>query len=709
MRIKWLHLSDIHFNYKNFDSEVLRGEFIRRIAALSNRERFTHLILSGDLLFGNQDEKERSIATISFIRRLAEAMAIVKEKVIIVPGNHDHDRSCASEIIGDLSESIKGKVSVGEETEKLAGSNIDELLNAFEHFNDIYKEIFQNDYYLAADNPHILFIDNEVAFLKLNTAWLEYKSGEAVYIGRMQLLELLQAHKSELEGKIIIAVGHHPLEDFAEEDRFRLLKLFSTFNISLYLCGHQHQATTRYFNEHDVLQIVCPGGYLDGYSTGGYITGLIDTDCDLYKAEAYVFNDTDWRIYSEFNQSDEHGIYWITTKRFRNASGIAVAAFNLLDGNGSRNDFEDALGTDNFEMIPLTPAVVHQENVDWITQQRFVDDVVGKIRTKITEGKVVHIFPIAPIPTLMYLGFKLQHADKIVIHQLDRQKSRWVYNEEIEDAEPEIRHSICNRSKLAILLSTSAPVEMKLVSNALSCDISDYDTIEIKLNNYEIGHPLYITGVNKVVKTLFEKIDSLATSYESIHFFSAVPAGLALEIGRNLLRSIYCNVFTYNLSGGDYHEAIIINRNEPVKKDDDAKSDEMVYIERYNLSVTMLPVLGKVACGELAEAILESDEYIPVPTEMIGSGEYFVLIAHGDSMINAGIADGNYVVIRRQQVADDGKIVVSIVDGETNLKRLRHDVKNQKIILHPENEMYPDQVYDDLEIQGVAVMIIKRI
>ena len=99
MRIKWLHLSDIHFNYKNYDSELLRKDFIERIAELSKGESFTHLFLSGDILYRNGTPDSK---TISFLEQLIASMSLSKECVVIVPGNHDHDREVSKTLVSSL-------------------------------------------------------------------------------------------------------------------------------------------------------------------------------------------------------------------------------------------------------------------------------------------------------------------------------------------------------------------------------------------------------------------------------------------------------------------------------------------------------------------------------------------------------------------------------------------------------------------------------
>ena len=124
-----------------------------------------------------------------------------------------------------------------------------------------------------------------------------------------------------------------------------------------------------------------------------------------------------------------------------------------------------------------------------------------------------------------------------------------------------------------------------------------------------------------------------------------------------------------------------------------------------NSGVIRAAVVGSIACGipNLAEENIE--EYVSLPRSMFGNGEFFILKANGESMIDAGIETGDLVVIRKQSCAEDGQIVVALVEDETTLKRLYRE--NGKVRLHPENRDMEDIIVDDCSIQGVAVKVIK--
>lgn len=120
----------------------------------------------------------------------------------------------------------------------------------------------------------------------------------------------------------------------------------------------------------------------------------------------------------------------------------------------------------------------------------------------------------------------------------------------------------------------------------------------------------------------------------------------------------------------------------------------------------IVPLVGEIACGEPLFAVENIEESYIFPKSLFGDGELFMLTAKGDSMIDAGISKGDLLVLRRQTAADDGDIVVALIDNDATLKRIYH--KDGKIILHPENKEMEDIVLDNCNVQGVLVGCIKK-
>ena len=120
-----------------------------------------------------------------------------------------------------------------------------------------------------------------------------------------------------------------------------------------------------------------------------------------------------------------------------------------------------------------------------------------------------------------------------------------------------------------------------------------------------------------------------------------------------------------------------------------------------------VPVLGTIACGIPKFAEENIEEYVRLPVALFGKGNFFILRAYGDSMIEAGIDNGDLVLIRQQNYADEGQIVVALMEAEATLKRFYPEPKKHRIRLHPENSRMDDIYVDNCEIQGVAVKVLK--
>ena len=122
-----------------------------------------------------------------------------------------------------------------------------------------------------------------------------------------------------------------------------------------------------------------------------------------------------------------------------------------------------------------------------------------------------------------------------------------------------------------------------------------------------------------------------------------------------------------------------------------------------------LPLLGKIAAGVPIEAMGQERDRLRVPENMLGAGEHYLLEIEGDSMINAGILNGDYVVIKKTDTAQSGEIVVALVDGDTaTLKRLRR--KGASIALEAANPAYKTRIYnaDEVSVQGRLVGLMRK-
>ncbi len=147
-----------------------------------------------------------------------------------------------------------------------------------------------------------------------------------------------------------------------------------------------------------------------------------------------------------------------------------------------------------------------------------------------------------------------------------------------------------------------------------------------------------------------------------------------------------------------------------IKKDSEnlASAVTAAYANENTSQLDQIPLRGKIAAGTPIEAINHDGEFIDIPPGFAGSGELYALTIEGDSMINAGIHDSDIVIIKQCDTAENGTIIVALVDGEeATLKRLRR--AGNKIVLEPENDEYEPRILepDRVKIQGRLVSLMR--
>ena len=120
-----------------------------------------------------------------------------------------------------------------------------------------------------------------------------------------------------------------------------------------------------------------------------------------------------------------------------------------------------------------------------------------------------------------------------------------------------------------------------------------------------------------------------------------------------------------------------------------------------------MPLLGTVAAGQPIFAAESYDGYFSLPENFFSGDDLFMLNVKGSSMVKIGMFDGDKVVVRKQQTADNGDIVVALVDDSSTVKRFFK--RDGKYVLHPENDDMEDFVYDDVQILGKVVGLIRNI
>lgn len=146
----------------------------------------------------------------------------------------------------------------------------------------------------------------------------------------------------------------------------------------------------------------------------------------------------------------------------------------------------------------------------------------------------------------------------------------------------------------------------------------------------------------------------------------------------------------------------------------DGKTIETSHTDKCISGYFSAPVVGSVRCGDPETEEESVEEYVSLPTSIFGTGEFYILRAVGDSMIDAGINENDLVLIKKQSTASEGDIVVALDENNENTLKTYTgiDEESQQAILRYENkEAYPDKVIKvkQLVVQGVAVNVIKKL
>lgn len=192
---------------------------------------------------------------------------------------------------------------------------------------------------------------------------------------------------------------------------------------------------------------------------------------------------------------------------------------------------------------------------------------------------------------------------------------------------------------------------------------------------------------------LMDKILKFAEEYYLDNGYSPATSAIAAEL--NISRA---TAYRY-----------LVEMNDRGMVEYDGQEIHTAVTRKLNSEINRTAIVGSVPCGSPQYEEENIEEYISLPTAIFGKGDFFILRASGQSMIEAGIDDGDLVVVRKQNFADEGDIIVALVDNQNTLKRFYRDEENKKVILHPENKRMKDIVVDGCYIQGVACHVIKAL
>ena len=151
-----------------------------------------------------------------------------------------------------------------------------------------------------------------------------------------------------------------------------------------------------------------------------------------------------------------------------------------------------------------------------------------------------------------------------------------------------------------------------------------------------------------------------------------------------------------------------LEKNGYIRRDPTKPRAIEIIDDNFNLTrreVVNVPLIGQVAAGQPILAVENITNYFPIPAEFLNNSETFMLNVKGDSMINMGIYDGDMIIVRRQQTADSGEVIVALVDDSATVKRFYKEDGHYR--LQPENDFMDPIIVDNVEIVGKVIGLIR--
>lgn len=308
-RLNWLHLSDIHFNYENFDVKRMRELLVHQLEVIIESTPVHFIVITGDIVFkcGNYSSE-----LFSFLNQVLQVCHLDVNHLFMVPGNHDLKRTQARTAMID-------SLQRDEIFEDIDGSLKKELLKSQEAFYKFYTGFKGGK--SKEKEPYWTFIGEKYNIIHINTALICGKDGEEGRL-KIDLSEMLKAvEKVKKSENLSIAIGHHTLECLSETNRKKVFYLFEDYGVDLYLCGHLHKMNccSEDLGTKALPEIVSGAGICGKYGEAGFVFGSFDRESANCQLVFYHWdNENDqWVVTPEVNRKTKDGSAFYAIERLK--------------------------------------------------------------------------------------------------------------------------------------------------------------------------------------------------------------------------------------------------------------------------------------------------------------------------------------------------------------------------------------------------------
>ncbi|WP_252243584.1 MULTISPECIES: metallophosphoesterase [unclassified Clostridium] len=271
-KIRWIHLSDLHSNYKNYDTISMRNNLFKYLKQITESNSYDFVAITGDITYkyGKFDNE--------LIEKIEECCRVPKDRIYLVPGNHDIKRDKVREaVIDSLDRDYNVKdIYVGNLEKEIYDTLIKGQKKFWKYHKDNIGNI-QNNY----KKVHSIIRKDKYNIICMNTCFFSGKKDEEgnLVLGLRNHIETLSELNTS-DNKINIAIGHHGIDCFHENERNNIVYNFLDNDVDLYMCGHVHNGNYKFYNQDfKELPVLTSGSLMiDGYAKATFITGELNLD-----------------------------------------------------------------------------------------------------------------------------------------------------------------------------------------------------------------------------------------------------------------------------------------------------------------------------------------------------------------------------------------------------------------------------------------------
>lgn len=303
--MKWLHLSDLHLIYKNYDTDVMRISFFDYLNQ-HLKGKIDCLFITGDITHQGQEYTDE---VYGFLNEIATSLNISKENIYMIPGNHDIKRT---KLMGNVIKGILSEDDCKKAINEIDEESFDVLNKGQQDFVTLYERFLEREY--PKENVHYVIKTEKYNVIHINTCLIaggDNVEGK-ILVGLQNLLKVMREISNEKD-KITFAIGHHTVNCLNDAEKGSFLNRLSDNEVDFYLSGHVHKSNIHQeSNNYNTVHMFTAGANaVDGYSDTIFIEGNIDTSSGNVEVVFHTWNPSQefWYVNTSLDRRLAEGKY----------------------------------------------------------------------------------------------------------------------------------------------------------------------------------------------------------------------------------------------------------------------------------------------------------------------------------------------------------------------------------------------------------------